>query len=224
MNAIHASSIVAQIVTEHPASAQVFAEHKIDYCCHGDVAVGHACTQQGIDVDALLMRIREVASGSPRESARSVTGASTPQLVAHIVSRHHAYLRRALPAIEPLAEKVARVHARHQPNLPELVEEVRELRAMLEPHLDDEESELFPMMMSRSSDRARLARLITDAREEHERVGRTLTWIRELSDDFAVPDWACGSYRLLMNELLSLEEDTMRHVHLENHVLMPRFR
>ena len=51
----------------------------------------------------------------------------------------------------------------------------------------------------------------------------SLARIRLLADDFIVPDWACKSYRLMLNELLTLEEDTMRHVHLENHVLMPRF-
>jgi regulator of cell morphogenesis and NO signaling len=224
MNAIHPSSRVAEIVTEHPASARLFTEHKIDYCCHGDVALGDACTARGLDVEELLFRIRAAASTSPSERTKSLTEASTPELIAHIISRHHTYLRRALPAIEPLAEKVARVHLRHQPSLDELLEEVRALRAALEPHLDDEEADLFPMLMSRKSSPTEIARRVAETRDEHQQVGRALEWIRALSDDFAIPDWACGSYRLLMNELLSLEEDTMRHVHLENHVLMPRFR
>jgi regulator of cell morphogenesis and NO signaling len=37
------------------------------------------------------------------------------------------------------------------------------------------------------------------------------------------PEWACTSYRTLLSELAALEGDVLRHVHLENHVLMPRF-
>ena len=37
------------------------------------------------------------------------------------------------------------------------------------------------------------------------------------------PEWGCSSYRVLMSELEALEGDVLRHVHLENHVLMPRF-
>ncbi len=132
-------------------------------------------------------------------------------------------MRKALPAIEPLVSKVARVHGPHNPKLAPLLDEVRELRAELEPHLDDEESEIFPLLMSRASDPGEIARKLDEVREEHVRVGRSLARIRELSDGFAVPDWACGSYRMMMSELAALEEDTLRHVHLENHVLMPRF-
>ncbi len=153
----------------------------------------------------------------------SLTEASTPELIAHIVSRHHAYLRRALPAIVPLVEKVARVHGHHEASLADLVVEVRELRDELEPHLDEEESELFPLLMARDANPDRVAIAIAEARAEHAAVGSSLGRIRLLVDDFIVPDWACKSYRLMLNELLTLEEDTMRHVHLENHVLMPRF-
>jgi len=54
-------------------------------------------------------------------------------------------------------------------------------------------------------------------------VGRALDRIRDLTDDFATPDWGCTSYRLAMAELDDLTTDVLRHVHLENHVLMPRF-
>ena len=59
--------------------------------------------------------------------------------------------------------------------------------------------------------------------EDHVAVGALLGRIRELSDEFATPEWGCNSYRVYMAELAALEEDVLRHVHLENHVLMPRF-
>lgn len=47
--------------------------------------------------------------------------------------------------------------------------------------------------------------------------------MRDAAEDYLIPDWACTSYRTLFAELERLEGDVLRHVHLENHVLMPRF-
>ena len=59
--------------------------------------------------------------------------------------------------------------------------------------------------------------------EEHVAVGRLLTAIHDLSGGFSTPEWGCKTYRVLMHELKALEADVLRHVHLENHVLAPRF-
>jgi regulator of cell morphogenesis and NO signaling len=58
---------------------------------------------------------------------------------------------------------------------------------------------------------------------EHQQVGVLLGRIRFLADDFGVPDWGCGTYRACMRELEAMEGDILRHVHIENHVLLPRF-
>ena len=42
-------------------------------------------------------------------------------------------------------------------------------------------------------------------------------------DGFTLPDSACTSYRTLFAELVDLEADILRHVHVENHVLLQRF-
>ncbi len=223
MSTIHAGDRVAQIVIDYPSCAKLFTEHKIDFCCHGEVTLAEACAARQLDVEEFLARLRAQATSSPEAETLDVTAISTPELVAHIVSRHHTYLRRTLPALEALVARVAGVHGGHNPKLPELLDVYRELRAALEPHLDEEESELFPLLMARGADPTAVREGLTSMREEHEEVGRMLDRLRSLADDFTVPDWGCGSYRMMMSELAALEEDTLRHVHLENHVLLPRF-
>jgi regulator of cell morphogenesis and NO signaling len=60
-------------------------------------------------------------------------------------------------------------------------------------------------------------------RHEHEAVGALLWQLRSAAASYVAPDWACNSYRTLMKELEVLEDDTLTHVHIENHVLLPRF-
>jgi regulator of cell morphogenesis and NO signaling len=45
--------------------------------------------------------------------------------------------------------------------------------------------------------------------------------MRALTRGYATPEWGCRTYRVLVSELEALEADTFRHVHLENHVLVP---
>jgi regulator of cell morphogenesis and NO signaling len=146
---------------------------------------------------------------------------SSAALIEHIVSRYHAPLRKTLPFARMLAAKVARVHGEHNPRLIELDPIVAELAETLEAHIDEEEASLFPVLTA-EPDRAVVRRLNT-MRDEHAGVGALLGRMRAAAEGYAVPDWACNSYRTLFRELERLETDVLRHVHLENHVLMPRF-
>jgi regulator of cell morphogenesis and NO signaling len=88
-------------------------------------------------------------------------------------------------------------------------------------HLAEEEAALFPALIE---DRVEEARpMLLDMRREHEEVGVLLAQLRRAASDYAAPEWACNSYRTLMKELAALEADTLEHVHIENHVLLPRF-
>jgi regulator of cell morphogenesis and NO signaling len=215
---------VAQIVARFPASARVFQAHHIDFCCRGEMTVAEALRGRPERPEDLLAEL-EAAARSRASLAEGALPADlgVPALVARILDRHHAFLRRALPALEPLLEKIADVHGDHNPRLLEVLAVFRGLRASLEPHLEEEETVLFPLLMSRGADRARIARELGRMREEHLEVGRALDRIRDLTDEFATPEWGCTSYRLAMAELDDLTTDVFRHVHLENHVLMPRF-
>jgi regulator of cell morphogenesis and NO signaling len=59
--------------------------------------------------------------------------------------------------------------------------------------------------------------------DDHVEVGAALEKIHDLTDHFQAPGWACPTYRALLARLRSLQNDTHRHVHLENNVLLQRF-
>ena len=219
---IDRNATVAQIALDHPECAHVFRAHRIDFCCRGGLTLLEACAGKGVDTESLLSELDAAVRerSDPGEDPRSM---ATPHLIDHIVARHHAYLRKVLPYVEQLGGKVARVHGEHNPKLRDLAEIVSELRETLEPHLDEEERSLFPALRAANPDSRLIAKELRNMHDDHLRVGELLTSMRTLADDYDVPDWACGSYRALMNELRAIELDTLRHVHIENHVLMPRF-
>ena len=43
-----------------------------------------------------------------------------------------------------------------------------------------------------------------------------------LGSSFHPPDWACNTYRAMLDALAHLEGDLHQHVHKENNILFPR--
>jgi regulator of cell morphogenesis and NO signaling len=212
---------VADIVLEHSACARVFQKHRIDFCCRGERTVRDAAAERGVDPKTLLAELDDAVSERLNESVdpRSLSNAA---LVGHIVARHHDYLRKALPFIAALSAKVARVHGDHNPKLRTLDVIVKKISGEIEPHLDVEEQVMFPAVLG-GRDRAEIVRTLRSMHMDHLVIGELLSQLRDAADDFRLPEWACNSYRTLFAELEALEADILRHVHLENHVLMPRF-
>lgn len=220
--ALDRKKTLARIVLDHPECASALQERRIDFCCNGDLTLAEACAAGGLDERetlAALERALASAPGAPLEDPRAM---ATPVLVAHIVSRHHEYLRAALPFASVLVAKVARVHGEHNPKLVRLEEVFLGLREQLDAHLDEEEELLFHYMTAPAGDPTVIARALARVRQEHFEVSAALRRIRELADDFIAPAWACTSYRSLLSELRLLEDDVLRHVLVENHVLFPR--
>lgn len=214
---------IASLVLDHPECAEVFQRHQIDFCCNGRRSLADACADEAVGVDTLVAELEAAIAARTERPQIDPRTRSTPSLVAEIVSTHHEYLRRALPFVRGLAEKVSRVHGEHNPRLRDLDVAVRELDDALGPHLDEEEQVLFPALTNRSPDRALLARQLEAMHGDHLTVGKLVARIREATEGYRVPEWGCGSYRALFAELRAMEDDILRHVHLENHVLAPRF-
>ncbi len=214
---------VASVVLEHSECAEVFQSHRIDFCCRGELSLDAAARERGVALDGLLAELDRAIAARRGEVTADARALTTPQLIAHIVAKHHVPLRRTLPFVRALANKVARVHGAHNPKLVELDAAVGVLCDTLVPHLDEEERRLFPLLESAEPSPAETAKQLDAMHAEHLQVAGQLERIRAAADDFALPDWACNSYRTLFAELSGLESDIFHHVHLENHVLRPRF-
>jgi regulator of cell morphogenesis and NO signaling len=214
---------IAQIVTQHAAAARVFQKHGIDYCCHGNVTLPEACREHSLQTETVVAELDAALAGAGARPDDDPRALSTASLIARIIDRHHGYLRQALPYIAPIMDKVAKVHGARDESLADLQEAFVELSTSLLPHLDEEEVVLFPALVVRDPDAGVVHRELARMHEDHLAVGDLLARIRTLANGFQPPAWACNTYRVLMAELDGLEADVLRHVHLENHVLAPRF-
>lgn len=222
---------VRDIALEAPGTTRVFEEFKIDYCCGGRKPLEEACTNAGADIAEVIRKLDSVlaADGS---AARS-TNSSLSDLIDHIIDTHHVFTKSELTNLQPLMEKVARVHGDRHPELLELKDEFEELAASLLPHMGKEEIMLFPYIrdMEFRAEKGWTPKMppfgtvrhpVQVMMMEHDTDGDRLKRMRELSNDYTAPADACPSFTGLYHRLAELERDLHRHIHLENNILFPR--
>jgi regulator of cell morphogenesis and NO signaling len=225
-----AQTALRSIALAQPATIRVFERYHLDYCCGGNRPLAQACSEKGIDTDEVLAAIVE-ATAAPKP-AEDFTQATPTELIRHIVSTHHAYVKAELPRLLPMAAKVA---AKHGPVHPEFTQIERQLQALateLSNHLTKEELILFPYI--EALDRFRngegdaphacfntVESPIRAMMNEHENAGALLDSMRSATRNFTPPEGACPTTVGLMDGLDAFERDLHRHVHLENNLLFP---
>ena len=227
-----ATQTVREIALEQPASIRVFERFGIDYCCGGRKPLSEACAAGNIQVDAVIAALE--AAATPLETgADDWALESQASLCEHIVETHHAYVRRELPRLAALADKVVRRHGERRPELPVIQATLTRLAEELTQHLAKEELVLFPYI-------AKLERAMTEGgpkpqgcfgtvanpiammTQEHDGAGMLLEVIRKQSGQFTTPEGACPTYHAFYDGLREFEQDLHQHIHLENNILFPR--
>jgi regulator of cell morphogenesis and NO signaling len=224
---------IRDIAANSLAAVRVFEKFGIDYCCGGKRPLSEVCEEKGYDAQAVQNELDAAMAGTA-SAERDWTAATLTDLIQHIVSTHHEYLRRELPAIDLRLEKVYRVYnQRYGPTLTGLPDVFTALRQELETHILKEERILFPTIATSEAaiaagqpaprlPFATVANPIHMMEAEHESAGQALSRIREITRDFELPEYACVTYRALMRGLDELERDLHMHIHLENNILFPR--
>ena len=223
---------VREIALEQPSSIRVFEKYGIDYCCGGRKPLSEACTAGNVEIDAVLAAL-DLAAQSLAPVSPDWARESLEVLSAHIIDTHHAYVKKELPRLAVLAQKVVNRHGATQAELPAIQSKLVQLDEELMQHLAKEESILFPyvVLLERASANGSptprgcfdsVANPIAMMTQEHDAAGALLADIRRLSNNFTTPPEACPTYHAFYDGLSDFEKDLHQHIHLENNILFPR--
>ena len=222
------SDTVGEIVRDRPSLSQLFEQAKVDYCCGGKKTLDEACRNQGIDPQTFLAQLEAIANTNT-EIEMNVATLSLAKLADHIEQTHHAYLHTELPHLGKMVAKVAAVHGEKEPRLHQIKDIFLAVSQELETHLQKEEEILFPMIRQLESSAAvpsfhcgMIANPVHQMEFEHDEAGVALGQLRQLTDNYTAPEWACNTYRAMLDSLLNFEQDMHQHIHKENNVLFPK--
>jgi len=219
---------VGQMAARHPQSARVFETHGIDYCCGGKRSLREACEKLGLDLEMIRADLAEALRAAPLARETDWERATIAELIDHIQTDHHGFIRMEKPRLIALAHKVARVHGSRHPELEALAATVDDVFLELDPHLEKEERALFPAFRKWAQAApgtppdAAFAKHLKGLEEEHAGIGKMLETIQELTSGFQPPEDACNSYLALFHGLERLNADLHEHIHEENNILHAR--
>ena len=166
--------------------------------------------------------------GLPDAAANDPDAMTLTELCDHIERVHHGYLREELPRLDFMTRKVAAVHGDAEPRLLEVRRMFETFAEKVSAHTEEENGQVFPAIRQLEADKdktenaSKLDVTFEKLEAEHEGTGAALATLRELTDSYAPPEWACNTFRALYDGLQRMDHDMRQHIHKENNVLFPR--
>ena len=214
---LDASQAIGRIAVELPGATAIFRRLKLDFCCGGQVSLEQATRAKGLDPAAVLA---ELAALPQFDTPRQVP-TEPAALIEHILARYHAVHRAQLPELVRMARRVEAVHGDHPAVPAGLAAHLEQMETELLDHMAKEEAVLFPLLQRGGHPMIRHP--IAMMRHEHVEHGAALEHLDQLTHEQQPPEGACTTWRALYAGLAQLKDDLIAHIHLENNVLFPQF-
>lgn len=183
-------SIVAEIVTDIPLSADIFRKYGIDFCCGGNISINEAVKNKKVDAETLIDEINELPNHD--QGNINVKYLDAPSLIQYIQSRYHETMREEFKNLSPYVTKVAKVHGPNHPFLIQLQDLYRQYRDGMLEHMAQEDEHDFPALikLSRGEQVDHSSDIIQSLVDDHTQTGQLLEDMRELTSQYQPPSEA----------------------------------
>jgi regulator of cell morphogenesis and NO signaling len=222
---------VAEIAGSSLAAVRVLEEHGIDYCADPDRSLAEVCADRDLDLPAIVAEL----SSAPPGDAEDLDWTSEPigSLLDYLASDDHAYFRSELRVLERRLALAIEHHGDAQPQLYHLRKVFLTLREDLETHMGHEEKEVFPAIdrylqagesgeAHRGSPLSPFGGPLRLMELEHETAGASLRLMRDFAQNYEMATEGCPRLQALLAGLLEFEDRLLRHMYIENNILLPR--
>ncbi|MDP4174976.1 MAG: iron-sulfur cluster repair di-iron protein [Bacteroidota bacterium] len=228
----YSGRLIKDIVAEDFRAAAIFEKHGIDFCCKGKRALKDACRDKQLNIDEVITDLTQIEQTSGSKESERYDLWELDYLTMYIINNHHKYVQRSIPQITGHLEKIMQVHGKKHPYLEEVTKLFYSVSNELISHLRKEENILFPMVMNLMTITkangnlkhldSSIAMPIAVMEREHDSAGSILERIRVITNNFTLPEDACGTFEVTYKELDEFERDLHKHVFLENSILFPK--
>ena len=229
MPALSPDTLLVELVGERPTRAQILDRLGIDCGREGGRSLAEACEAQGLDPETVARMLDVAVETVPTEGNPEWLSVSLPDLLDHIQSTHHDYLRRALPRLARRLKTAGRDLGAETPQwLGRVQEAFQMLRSDLVAGLRREEEYVFPALRTVAEGRVLpdgstpSQETLRDMADQHDDTRTKLERLRALTDGYQAPEGADQVLQDVLNRLHELEVDLRRHLHEELHILLPR--
>jgi len=222
---------IGEIVAKNFHTAQIFENLGLDFCCGGKKTINDACNEKGLNPENVINELAKVDEQST--AMQHFEKWDSDFLIDYIVNNHHAYVINAVSTIEHHLQKVVLAHGERHPEIVSINGIFDDLKEELLNHMQKEEKVLFPYIKKmniaiknslemRYPPFGTVENPLRMMESEHESAGKMMSTVNKLSGGYNPPKNACGTFKVLYQELKEFEQDLHVHVHLENNILFPK--
>ena len=223
---------ISQVLNLNTKASAVFEKYQLDPVNFSEKTVRQASEEKGINTDDVVNDLAGIIDYQV-EIPEKIDDWELDVIVDFIINNHHNYVRTMIPVITTHTEKVAEKFGKKYPETVEVARIFSSVYKELKQHMMKEEEILFPYIkyIVRVKDGevkyekpyfGRIGNPINLMELEHQSAGEDMYKIRGLLNNYTPPSDADKTFRLCVRELQEFEQDHLKHVHLENHLLFPK--
>ncbi|MBT6835854.1 MAG: DUF542 domain-containing protein [Bacteroidetes bacterium] len=226
-----ADKTLAEIVILNHNFIQVFEDYKIDYFNDGKSTLQEICLESGLEI-SLLESVLNKIDKHKINNHLDFQNMGLDDLIKHIEQVHHHFIRKNLPELSLLANKIQlteKLSKIHQGVIELFITLTEEIMV----HMEDEENIIFPHIRYHYNPLKYITpeKGLTDHEgltayeslmNQHEDVSAILKQISRLSDGYNPHKNDSTLMISFYKKLHEFEEDLHVHIHLENNILFPQ--
>lgn len=221
---------LAEIALNFPNSIKDLIHYDLDFCCNGKTPFVEACEAINLNAEQIWNEITEQEAGIGRDSPMHFITWDPGLLINFITQHHHDEVKKTIPHILELLDKVCNLHGEDNGFLITVREDFEKLSEQLLDHFSKEEEILFTTirkLFNRSTESSNLsgahddlAEVIATIEQEHESAGSLIKSIRTLTNNYETPAFACTTLKMTYVMLNQFDTDLIQRIHIENNILL----
>lgn len=224
---------IRTIVAMDYRKVDVFKKFNIDYAWNANYSINEICKALSIDEELIRKELsiieKDYQSLIPSEDYYQW---NMEFLTDYILRTHHQYVKDNAEKISQLAENAAKKLGDKIPELLKFGDGVRPMLKDFMVHMSKEEDVLFPAIkqmlklyhkgMKNTNPGGAIANAVAKMEEEHDETKSYLTYFKKISNNYLITEDTPDIQKELYKEIQLFENDTYKHVHLENNILFPK--
>lgn len=224
---------VRTIVAKDFRTVDIFQKMGVDYAWKADVSIADICKKHLIDEAKLRRELNAVTENySLVVPSQDYYQWGMSFLADYILNTHHRYVKSNAERISKLAETVAEKYGQENKALQKLGTDVRPMIKDFMVHMSKEEDVLFPAIkqMLKTLEKEEKSKgpggaiknAVAKMEAEHDETKTFLDQFRIITNHYSMDVSMPNEQKQLYHELQMFENDTYKHVHLENNILFPK--
>ena len=220
---------LADIVSEHNSTAEIFEKHKLDFCS-GKLQLSESLASVGVNLAELLNEL-EIAIENEPASNINFNNLSLTEISEILRNEYHEYLRDKISELTALSRKIYSHHKSEQAE--QIHEQLLAIFNHLAPHMVQEEKVLFPYLeymehmvlqgkVAKPPSFGKIKKSVATMLDDHKDSTDQLNELRTITNDYSCPADADKDIHYFYKELHDLDKNLRMHINIENNVLFKK--